>query len=290
MNRRHFLHSAGAATAALALPRATRALADDGAGWRTFEVTTSVEVMKPAGATRVWLPLPLIADTSYQKALGSTHKAEGGQVREVKDADTATAILAAEWPEGVRPLLTLTSGVRTLNRATDFGARAFVPALDARERARYLQATALVPTHGIVKSTADQAVRGATSDEAKARAIYEWIVDNTFRDPKVKGCGKGDIRYMLESKNMGGKCADINALYVGMARAAGLPARHVYGLRLVKSEKGFKSLGPSTEASAGCRSTRPTCARSCSRSRRAISPWKTRWCARRAVSSSGPGR
>jgi transglutaminase-like putative cysteine protease len=57
----------------------------------------------------------------------------------------------------------------------------------------------------------------------------------------------GDIRFMLESKDLGGKCADLNALYVGLARAAGLPARDVYGIRVGKSEMGYKSLGASTE-------------------------------------------
>jgi transglutaminase-like putative cysteine protease len=48
---------------------------------------------------------------------------------------------------------------------------------------------------------------------------------------------------MLESKDLGGKCADLNALYVGLARAAGIPARHIYGLRAAPSQLGFKSLG-----------------------------------------------
>ena len=81
----------------------------------------------------------------------------------------------------------------------------------------------------------------------KAQAIYEWIVDNTFRDPKVRGCGRGDIRVMLETGYLGGKCADLNALYVGLARAAGLPARDVYGIRVAKSELGYKSLGASSQ-------------------------------------------
>src|SRR5262245_2362626 len=248
MRRRHFIPTAGPTTAALVLPRSSRVLAAAGAdGWRAFEVTTTVEVLKPAGATRVWLPLPLIVETAYQRSLESTHTAEGGQARVVQDATTATSILAAEWAPGVRPLLTLTSRVRTRDRAVDLASKEFVPALDGKERALYLEPTTLVPTGGIVKTTTDQATRGAATEIDKARAIYEWIVDNTFRDPKVRGCGRGDIRYMLESGNMGGKCADINALYVGMARAAGLPARHVYGLRLVKSDKGYKSLGPATE-------------------------------------------
>jgi hypothetical protein len=61
------------------------------------------------------------------------------------------------------------------------------------------------------------------SGSAKARRIYEWIVDNTFRDPKTRGCGIGDIASMLKTGDLGGKCADLNALYVGLARAVGLP-------------------------------------------------------------------
>jgi transglutaminase-like putative cysteine protease len=84
-------------------------------------------------------------------------------------------------------------------------------------------------------------------DTDKARAIYDWIVDNTYRNPKTRGCGIGDIRFLLESKDLGGKCADLNALYVGLARAAGLPARDMYGIRLAKSELGYKSLGAASE-------------------------------------------
>jgi hypothetical protein len=46
---------------------------------------------------------------------------------------------------------------------------------------------------------------------------------------------------------MGGKCADLNALYVGLAHSVGLPARHVYGLRIAKSDLGYKSLGLATD-------------------------------------------
>ena len=48
---------------------------------------------------------------------------------------------------------------------------------------------------------------------------------------------------MLETGNLGGKCADLNALFVGLARAVGIPARDVYGMRVVPSQWGYKSLG-----------------------------------------------
>ena len=77
-------------------------------------------------------------------------------------------------------------------------------------------------------------------------AIYEWIVQNTLRDPKTRGCGTGNIKAMLESGNLGGKCADLNGLFVGFARSLGVPARDVYGIRVASSALGYKSLGPST--------------------------------------------
>jgi transglutaminase-like putative cysteine protease len=100
-----------------------------------------------------------------------------------------------------------------------------------------------MPLDGIVKKTSDTIVAGATSDVEKARRIYEWIVDNTFRNPKTAGCGTGDIASMLSTGNLSGKCADLNPLYVGLARAAGLPARDIYGLRVAPSAFGYKSLG-----------------------------------------------
>jgi transglutaminase-like putative cysteine protease len=105
----------------------------------------------------------------------------------------------------------------------------------------------MLPTDGIVKASADTITRGARTDLDKARAIYDWIVDNTRREPTVRGCGVGDIRFMLESKDLAGKCADLNALFVGLARAAGLPARDVYGIRAAKSAYGYKSLGAASE-------------------------------------------
>jgi transglutaminase-like putative cysteine protease len=81
----------------------------------------------------------------------------------------------------------------------------------------------------------------------KARRIYGWIVENTYRNPKTRGCGLGNIRFMLESGDLGGKCADLNALYVGLTRAARLPARDVYGIRVGRSEMGYASLGTASE-------------------------------------------
>ena len=77
--------------------------------------------------------------------------------------------------------------------------------------------------------------------------MYQWIVEKTFRDPKTRGCGTGDIAGMLKTGNLKGKCADLNALFVGLVRAAGIPARDVYGIRVAPSKFGYKSLGANSE-------------------------------------------
>jgi transglutaminase-like putative cysteine protease len=216
-------------------------------GWRTFELKTRVEIAKSTEATRIWLPAALIGETPFQKTLSNEFSAEGGSAGLVQAKADGLGIIVAEFPAGVKPVLTLLSRVATRDYAVDLSAPAKTPKPDRAELKHFLRPTKLLPTDGIVKTTAVEITRGAKTDLEKARAIYEWIVDNTFRNPKTRGCGLGNIRFMLESKDLGGKCADLNALYVGLARAAGLPARDVYGIRVAKSGLGYRSLGTSTE-------------------------------------------
>lgn len=250
MDRRTFIKAGAALPAAGALSGVSelaRADAAVGGNWRVFEVTTRVEVLKPAGVTRTWLPLPLVADTSYQKSLGNKWSAEGGEARYLRDPKYNAGIVAAEFPQGAgRPALTLVSTFATRDRAVDVTKRGRVPMEDPQVLRLNLEPTELIPTDGIVAKTADGIVKGVHGDVNRARAIYEWIVENTFRDPSVRGCGWGDIETMLETKNLGGKCGDLNALFVGLARAAGIPARDVYGVRVAPSREGYKSLGANT--------------------------------------------
>jgi transglutaminase-like putative cysteine protease len=240
MNRRDFLQSGSIVSVHLAFAKPERLFSEVTTldRWRTFQVTTRVEVQKASGNTRIWVPAALISETPFQKTLANTFSCEDGTVRIVETKTDALGIIAAEFPAGVRPILTVTSRVATKDCAVDFTARGTTPKERRAELEHFLRPTKLLPTDGIVKATASEITKGTNTDVEKARAIYEWIVDNTFRDPKTRGCGAGDIRFMLESRDLGGKCADLNALYVGLARAAGLPARDVYGIRVAKSEMG----------------------------------------------------
>ncbi len=108
----------------------------------------------------------------------------------------------------------------------------------------YLEPTEHIPTDGKIKEVADKITKNMTDRFEKVQAIYDWVTETTFRDPKVLGCGIGDAGKMVESGYFGGKCTDISSLFVAILRAAGIPSREVFGIRLGKSEFS-KALGKS---------------------------------------------
>jgi transglutaminase-like putative cysteine protease len=254
MKRRNFLLGAAAGSAALALrmPRAQAADAAADQGWRTFETVTRVDVAEPAGTTRVWLPVPMRQATDYQHTLDTHWDAPGAaRAKLVTLPGYGVELLAVEWPDAksVGPV-TLTSHVRTRDRRVAIDA---APAKRGTAQTQglheFLHPTRLLPTDGIVKSTAAQITAGQHTDIDKARAIYAWVVDNTSRDPKTPGCGVGDVASMLETGHLSGKCADINALFVALARAASVPARDAYGVRVADSRLDYHCLGRSGDVS-----------------------------------------
>ncbi|HWO40368.1 MAG TPA: transglutaminase-like domain-containing protein [Candidatus Eisenbacteria bacterium] len=248
MKRRDFLKHSLTAAGGIALGAMPRfsgfASAEPGASWQTFEVITRVEVTEPVGAVRVWLPVPLMQHTDYFKRHGDEWSGNFKSARLVQYDRYGTGMLLAEWPAGEKaPVVELRSRFATRDRRVDLSKKPDASVGENKAVLDYFRKPSkLIRTDGIVAATARGITMNLKSDKDKARAIYDWIVENTFRDPKVRGCGIGDIATMLQTGYLGGKCADLNALYVGLARASGLPARDVYGIRCAASDE-FKSLG-----------------------------------------------
>lgn len=109
--------------------------------------------------------------------------------------------------------------------------------VDKEKMAPYLKETKRSGslTSGIVKETADKIVKNAhaTTVYKKAYAIYDWVCENLRRDNSTPAIGSGDVQYILKNTDKGiGKCTDVNAVFVALCRAEGIPARSVYGLKL----------------------------------------------------------
>ncbi len=244
--RRTVLQAGAAAALVPWLPQQAgaqeRRFAPEVGDWRTFELSTTVNVADVKGATQVWLPVPDLA-TDYQRTLDNTWVGNATSARLVADPVRGVRMLHAEFAaSNTAPTLTLTSRVQTRSRYTDWS-RTVAAQEDPAQLRQDLAATAMLPVDGIVRQTALQATQGAKTDMAKVQALYQWVITNAHREPKTRGCGPGDIKTMLETGNLGGKCADLNALFVGMCRAVGVPARDVYGLRVVPSAFGYRELG-----------------------------------------------
>lgn len=245
MNRREFLNASGAATVAATLPWRDAQASRTTGEWRNYEIVTRVTIRKPQGVSRAWVPLPMTDETEWQSTLGSDWKGNFSSARVASDGKYGATMLQVEWAAvESAPVVEVTSRIRTRDRLVD-PARRLPDAqrLSADERAFYTSATDLIPTDGIVRDTARDITKGRRGDVEKAEAIYQWVVENTFRDAKTRGCGWGDIKSMLEAGNLGGKCGDLNAMFVGLCRAVGVPARDIYGLRVAPSIHSYRSLG-----------------------------------------------
>jgi len=216
-------------------------------GWRTFEVTTRAEISRPQGISRAWLPLPLGSASDWQRALGNAWSGNATRMEAMRVGTYGVPLLYAEWAADTQaPFVELKSKVSTRDRAADLTPSG-AASLSRAEAALYTAPTESIPCDGLVRETAlMRAAKGSRTDLDKGRAIYDWIVQNTVRDPKTRGCGTGNIKAMLESGNLGGKCADLNGLFVGFCRSLAIPARDVYGIRVASSTLGYKSLGTSS--------------------------------------------
>jgi hypothetical protein len=244
MNRRTFLRGAASLPALAVSSRVAGFVAPAGAQqkefvprpgtWRTFEITTRVEILEPAGVTRAWLPIPSVK-SDFQKLLGDQWTGNAKIMKSVADNPYGANMLYAEFAAGeAAPVVELTSRLQTQDRATDWSKK--VAADDDPAIVKmWTKSTDLIPTDGIVRETALEVTKGKTTDLEKVKAVYDWILANTYREPKVRGCGVGDIKTMLETKSFGGKCGDINGLFVGLVRSVGVPAR---GLRLQGTRRG----------------------------------------------------
>ncbi len=203
-------------------------LAKERSGEVTFRIT--IDSPKENTDTRLWVPYPVSDEYQEIKDI----RIEGNQTSHgiYRDASTENLVLYAEWtrPAAERYIL-FSFQASTVERVKkDFVTLETDVPVEVRQ---YLHGTKFIPVDGIVKEIAENIVHGRTTVLERARAVYDWVVENTYRDPTVRGCGLGDVEVLLTKKS-GGKCADISSIFVALARASGVPAREVFGLRLGK--------------------------------------------------------
>jgi transglutaminase-like putative cysteine protease len=234
MDRRTFLKGAAYGLALISIPVRTTS----GTGLRdrkSLKLTYSTNLAFK-DTTRLWVPAP--TNATYQRLVDLEIETNASKVLLTKDDVYQAPIVYLEFQSGSeKKFAEVSFYVEIWNR--DSINWKTLPSNNTKipeDVAFYLKPTQHIQTDGIVKEYADKITKGAKTDLQKAKAIYDWVVENTFRDPKVLGCGVGDVKSMLESGYFGGKCTDINSLFVALCRASGIPAREIFGLRVLTSK------------------------------------------------------
>lgn len=201
-----------------------------------IEITYRILLQDHDGPLSLWIPVP--AHTDYQRVLRQRHEGNYTHAGFYSDPLHGAPAVYARWDTGKNDkTLSIILEAETRERRAPLPSAAGASELPEEIR-HFLEPSAHIPTDGIVKQRADEITARSRNPIAKAKAIYDWIIANTHRDFQVAWCGLGDVKTMLESGNLCGKCVDINSLVVALARAAGIPAREVFGIRAGESRLG----------------------------------------------------
>jgi transglutaminase-like putative cysteine protease len=123
-------------------------------------------------------------------------------------------------------------------------AGATTPEQDKAARERWMRPERLCPLSKEARSRASRATSGRRKTVDKARGIYDYIVNNItlVNDvSRLPGAGQGDLQFVL--REMKGSAVDLASAFVGLCRAADIPARTVMGLQVPEGTRSGSILG-----------------------------------------------
>jgi len=213
---------------ALSLALAPAAWAKSRSGIVTVEVDLSKQ--EAGKETKLWIPYSV--SDRYQSVSDVKIAGDFASSAVYTDQVNGTPILFARWDKDA-PSRKLTYSFAVERQEIQLKNLPTVePPWNRGDYAEFLKPTSIGPTDGEVKKLSGKITKGKKTVLEKAKAIYDWTCENMYRDPDTRGCGKGDVCELL--KKPGGKCTDISSVYIALARAAGVPAREVFGVRLGK--------------------------------------------------------
>lgn len=211
---------------------------------RDFEFTYRAVVEDlPAGThdVQVWLPYPT-SDAHQRVEVTEISAPVPAEITHGDEFGNAILHLAAEDPGTTEVPIEMKVRVHREEFVRRDFARAapHEPARLGRDLARYLEPDVRVPLDERIRRLAAQVTEGAATDLAKARAIYDYVVDTMRYDKSGSGWGHGDIYWACDAKR--GNCTDFHSLFIGLVRAVGIPARFDIGFP-IPSDRGQGEVG-----------------------------------------------
>lgn len=207
----------------------------------TFQYQAMVKDL-PAATERVELWIPVPHDDAYQRI--SNLEVQTPYPYKIAAGDQGNTILHLEISrpkDSTIPVTVSFHAVRKerIQRIVAVEKKTEAPA----DLARWLQPDRLVPLDDKIRAWAREVTEAAHAhtDVEMARAIYDHVVATVKYDKTGKGWGRGDIYYACDARR--GNCTDFHAIFIGYARAVGIPARFAIGFPLPEERGAGKIAG-----------------------------------------------
>ena len=209
---------------------------------RTFSIEYTARVADvPPGAKllRVWVPVPqdsplqTISEVSFDAPSTPSIREEpryGNRIAYFEIADPPRAVEI-----GMSFRCSRREHVARLARLRRDGAE------DAESHEAFLRPGRLVVVDDRIRQLAAEITRGRRGTLAKARAIYDYVLDHMTYDKSGEGWGRGDSVYACEVGR--GNCTDFHALFNALCRAEGIASGFQIGLYLPYERGGGSDVG-----------------------------------------------
>lgn len=218
------------------------ATADDAAS-RQFDLTYRAvveDVPKDAGEVRIWLPYPT-DDEAQEVEVTEVSAPYPTRVETEPEYGNSILYLEVDEPDGEPIPVEIRARVRREEKIRkDFDGIAGGGGERPPEVARWLEPDALVPLDERIRGIAAEATEGAGTDLEKAKAIYDHVLETMRYDKSGEGWGRGDIYWACDAKT--GNCTDFHALFIGLNRAVGIPAKFAIGFP-IPADRGQGEIG-----------------------------------------------
>lgn len=205
---------------------------------RSFDFSYNVTFTPPAGSREVklWIPVPqsdpfqTISNLKLQLPPGYTLS------KDPKYGDQYAYVALTGAHGASAGNIGITFHATRLERRVDLATANDPPGAFPPEVQPYLQPDKLVPIDGKIGELSREQTAGIADPMQKARKLYDYVISVMHYDHDGTGWGRGDAVWACDAKH--GNCTDFHSLFIGMARAAGIPARFEIGFPLPADQSG----------------------------------------------------
>jgi transglutaminase-like putative cysteine protease len=206
---------------------------------RSFKFTyhADIPVSNPAAKKfEAWIPLP--REDAFQQ-VRDLHVETPAHFEIVDQGSNGNRVahLEASAPIPASVPVTMTFTTTRREEAADMVAAARdVPEPIAGRFVAYLEPNRFVPVTGRIAQVSANLAETDVTPLDQARVDYEYVTSIMKYDKSGTGWGRGDALYACDVRR--GNCTDFHSLFIGLARARGIPARFTIGFPIGAAKSG----------------------------------------------------